>query len=264
MADAADASAQAEINRLNRELRRNLLLETALIAFGLGAVAILSVVVVLYAYATQNCPLFALGLYILTVHVGFHVSEFLTAALLRPHDTHPDAFMLFHSPAYMAASAVALAEFLLEAYAMPESWKLSASAHPILASLFRLNEAAAVFFTLLVVVFYGIRVTAMLQCGANFSLMIEDERRSSHQLVQHGLYAHLRHPSYFGWFWRTFFAQCILANPICAVAHTVVTWYFFKQRIAYEEATMERPDYFGAEYTAYKKRTYVGIPFCCA
>lgn len=260
--DQADVNAREEISRLNHELRRNLLLETALIGFALGAVAVLSILLVVYAHLYHKDELLALGLYVLTVHVAFHLSEFVTAALLRPHDAHPDAFMLFHSKAYMAASGVALVEFFVEAYLVPEGWKLSPSRHPVLAFFLRIHPCAAVLFTVLVVAFYAIRVAAMLQCGANFSLMIESERRGSHRLVQHGLYAYLRHPSYFGWFWRTCFAQFILANPLSAVAHTVVTWFFFRSRIPYEEATMQRSDYFGEEYKAYKRRTYIGIPFC--
>ncbi|KPI85457.1 putative prenyl protein specific carboxyl methyltransferase [Leptomonas seymouri] len=257
-----EADARRDVDRLNRELHRNLFLETALIAFVLGAVTILSMGLVFYAYATHNATLLALGLYVLVVHVAFHLCEFFIAALLRPHDTHPDAFMILHSKEYVAASSGALLEFFVEAYFVPGSWKLCTVRHPILGFFFRVNLAGAALFTFLVVIFYGIRVTAMLQCGANFSLTIESERRGSHRLVTHGLYRYLRHPAYFGWFWRTCFAQCILANPLSMVVHTAVTWYFFHSRIPYEESTLERPDYFGEEYTAYRHRTFVGIPFC--
>ncbi|KPA86316.1 putative prenyl protein specific carboxyl methyltransferase [Leptomonas pyrrhocoris] len=258
----SDANARDEADCLNRELRRNLLLETAVIAFAIGALTILSIALVFYGYVTHSDALFALGLYVLTVHFAFHMSEFLTAAYQRPHDTHPDAFVIFHSKEYLTASALALLEFFIEAYAVPESWKLSPSRHPLLGAVLRINRTGAVLFTALVVFFYGIRVVAMLQCGSNFSLIIESDRRSSHRLVRHGLYRYLRHPSYFGWFWRSLFAQLVLANPLSAVVHTVVSWYFFRSRVAYEEATLEREDYFGEEYKAYKRRTYIGIPFC--
>ncbi|KAI5689366.1 Phospholipid methyltransferase [Leishmania braziliensis] len=250
-----------EIRRINRELRRNLILETALIAFALGVLTVVSVLLTAYGWHTHNDNLFALGLYILVAHLAFHIFEFLAAALTRPHDTHPDAFMVFHSTPYLIANGTALLEFFLEAYAIPEGWKLDPTRHPLLGFFLRVNCASALLFTLLVAVFYGIRVMSMLQCGANFSLMIEDERRSSHQLVTQGLYRYLRHPAYFGWFWRTCCAQWILANPVSAVVHTVVTWYFFRSRIAYEEATLQRPDYFGETYKKYMACTIVGIPF---
>jgi hypothetical protein len=40
-----------------------------------------------------------------------------------------------------------------------------------------------------------------------------------------------RHPSYFGWFWWAVGTQVILANPICLVAYTYVSWRFFDDRI---------------------------------
>lgn len=250
-----------EARRLSRELRRNLILETAITAFLLGAATVVSVLLAVYGWRTDNDGAFALGLYLLVAHLTFHVCEFLAAALTRPHDTHPDAFMVFHSTPYLLASGTALLEFVLEWCLVPTTWKLDAARHPFWGFFFRVNWAAAVLFSILAVVFYGVRVVGMLQCGSNFSLMIEDERRSSHQLVTHGLYRYLRHPAYFGWFWRTVFAQCILANPLSAVAHTAVTWHFFRSRIPYEEATLQRADYFGETYKQYKARTTVGIPF---
>ncbi|KAG5466342.1 hypothetical protein LSCM4_01490 [Leishmania orientalis] len=249
------------MRRMNRELRRNLILETALIAFALGVLTVASVYLAAFGWRTHNDTLFALGLYILVAHLAFHVSEFLAAAITRPHDTHPDAFMMFHSREYLIANGTALLEFFVEAYVIPESWKLDPARHSVLGFFLRVNFASALLFTLLVIVFYGIRVVSMLQCGSNFSLMIEDERRSSHQLVTHGLYRYLRHPAYFGWFWRTVCAQWIVANPLSAFAHTGVAWYFFRARIAYEEATLQRPDYFGEAYKNYKAQTVVGIPF---
>ncbi|CBZ30854.1 putative prenyl protein specific carboxyl methyltransferase [Leishmania mexicana MHOM/GT/2001/U1103] len=249
------------IRRINRELQRNLILETALIAFALGVLALAGVLLAAYGWHTHDDSLFALGLYILVVHIAFHVLEFLVAGFTRPHDTHPDAFMVFHSTPYLIASGTALLEFFVELYAIPETWKLDPTRHAVLGFFVRVNYASALLFTLLVVVFYGIRVVSMLQCGSNFSLMIEHERHSNHQLVTHGLYRYLRHPAYFGWFWRTCCAQWILANPVSAVVHTGVTWYFFRSRIAYEEATLQRPDYYGEAYKRYKARTIVGIPF---
>ncbi|KAG5466884.1 hypothetical protein LSCM1_01061 [Leishmania martiniquensis] len=249
------------VRRVNRELQRNLVLETALIAFTLGVLTVASVLLTAFGWRTHDDTLFALGLYILVAHIAFHVLEFLTAALTRPHDTHPDAFMVCHSTEYLIANGAALLEFVVEAYLIPERWKLDPSRHALLGFFFRVNAASALLFTLLVIIFYGIRVVSMLQCGSNFSLMIEHERRPSHRLVTHGLYRYLRHPAYFGWFWRTACAQWILANPLSAVAHTGVAWYFFRSRIAYEEATLQRPDYFGEAYKRYKAHTVVGIPF---
>ncbi|KAG5492723.1 hypothetical protein JKF63_01303 [Porcisia hertigi] len=256
-----EAVDKEEIRRINRELQRNLILETALIAFVLGVLTVASILLAAYGWYTHDDKLFALGLYIFIAHLSFHVLEFLAAALTRPHDTHPDAFMVFHSNPYLIATGTALLEFFLEAYAIPESWKLDPSHHALLGFFCRVNRASALLFTFFAAFFYGIRVVSMLQCASNFSLVIEEERRPTHQLVTHGLYRYLRHPAYFGWFWRTCCVQWILANPVSALAHAGVSWYFFRSRIAYEEVTLQRPDYFGEAYKKYRARTITGIPF---
>lgn len=251
-----------ELAFIRRELQRNLFLETALTAFGLGVVAAGGIVLAVAGWYTDRVEIFAIGLYVLVAHVTFHLAEFITAVVARPHDTHPGAFMVFHSKAYISASLLAFAEFLIETLFVPEDWKVSQRAHPFLGSVFRLNFTAVSFFSLVTLFFYGIRVVAMLQCGPSFSLMIEGERRHGHVLIQHGLYRYFRHPAYFGWFWRTVMAQLILANPFTAILHTAVTWMFFRSRIPYEELIMEEEDFFGEQYKAYKSKTIVGIPFC--
>ncbi|EPY28495.1 hypothetical protein STCU_05085 [Strigomonas culicis] len=101
----------------------------------------------------------------------------------------------------------------------------------------------------------------MVQSGPNFSLLIETEKRDEHVLIESGCYAVLRHPAYFGWFWRTFCSQLIVANPLCFLFHTTATWLFFKDRIPYEESLLVSDDFFGEKYEAYRRGTPVGIPF---
>ena len=80
-------------------------------------------------------------------------------------------------------------------------------------------------------------------------------------MVTSGLYAYIRHPSYFGWFWRTSVCQIVLMNPICFVAFIVVTWRFFEDRIKEEEELLESEEFFGQKYTNYKRRVPTYIPF---
>ena len=79
-----------------------------------------------------------------------------------------------------------------------------------------------------------------------------------HALVTHGIYAWLRHPAYFGFFWWAVGTQLLLANPLALVAYTGATFYFFYDRIPYEEELLVH--FFGSEYKAYRKRTWIGIP----
>lgn len=191
----------------------------------------------------------ALGAYLFVCYVYYHMAEFMIAALYRPHDTHPDAFLLVHSKEYTLATVAAFTEFFVEALLVPDAWKLC-----------RLDFWTVAVFGALTGLFYTVRVVAMVQCGANFSLRIEVEHRPEHVLVQDGLYRHMRHPSYFGWFWRTVFSQVLLMNPVCLVGFSIVSWKFFSRRIADEEEILASDEFFGEKYLQYIKSTRTGIP----
>ena len=246
-------------DRLSRALRV-LLLEypmtiprIAIVSFILGFLGAVSIVMIcspLFFAERESLWVPALGTYLLVCVVYYHMAEFLIAALYRPHDTHPEAFLIGQSREYVIASCAALVEFLVEVALVPDSWKL-----------FSLSQSSVVCFGLLAFGFYTIRVLAMVQCGANFSLQIETVHRSDHVLVQHGVYRYLRHPSYFGWFWRTVFSQFLLMNPICSVGFILVSWRFFDQRISAEEELLASDEFFGSKYADYAKVTPTGIPF---
>jgi protein-S-isoprenylcysteine O-methyltransferase len=232
----------------------DIFIKISLISFGLGLAAAVSTFLMWGYVSTRllegfSVQTFAFGLYLLTSHVVFHLVEFLVAARYRPHDTHPRAFMVLHSTPFVVATVAAITEFYIETFWVPEAWR------PI-----KLSAASAMFFSLLTLVFYACRVIAMIQAAANFALEIEVEHRKDHFLVKTGLYAKLRHPAYFGWFWRTVCTQLILMNPICLVGFTYVTWAFFRDRIREEEELLLSPDFFGTEYEIYRKSTVTGIP----
>lgn len=69
---------------------------------------------------------------------------------------------------------------------------------------------------------------------------------------------YLRHPSYFGWFYWSVGTQLVLCNPLCTVAYAAAAWYFFHERIPYEERLLVR--FYGEKYTKYAKSTTIGIP----
>lgn len=107
------------------------------------------------------------------------------------------------------------------------------------------------------------RSVAMATASSNFSHIIEGEKRQEHVLVTSGVYALLRHPAYFGFFWWSVGTQLLLANPVCVLAYAVASFEFFRDRIKYEEQLLV--EFFGDEYRAYRRRTYIGIPllsFC--
>ncbi|EAN88414.1 prenyl protein specific carboxyl methyltransferase, putative [Trypanosoma cruzi] len=239
---------------------RNLMRETALTGFFLGACFMFALVLICHSlWYTGSVEEYAAGVYILCIPVLFHMSEFLVAASLGRHDTHPDTFLLTHSGEYTAATSAAWIEFFLEWLLVPERWKVPRGTFA--GWLLRLNYSTVTVAAVMAVAFYLVRVVGMLHCGRNFSLLIETERRASHVLVDNGIYAVLRHPAYFGFFWRTLCSQLVLANPLCLVLYAVVMWHFFSCRIAYEESVLEGEEFFGERYKAYKAKTMAGIPF---
>lgn len=219
----------------------------------LGAVGGLCCGVLLYAWMySSSIGLFSLSLYILVVHICFHLTEFIIAVRYRPHDIDVQSFMIFHSTSYLIASGLAFVEFFVK-------YAYSAEIY-FFPLVLKLNYWTSCAFAFLALCFYGFRIIAMIHCGENFSLNIEENKRRDHRLVTNGIYAVLRHPSYFGWFWRTLLAQLIIGNTVSCLLHTIITWYFFKKRIRYEEQILESEEFFGESYQEYKSKTYIGIP----
>ena len=121
----------------------------------------------------------------------------------------------------------------------------------------------------------------MIHAGSNFNHLIQSKKKQGHVLVTGGIYKHLRHPSYFGFFWWGLGTQVVLGNTVCLVGYGVVLWRFFRRRIesmlipfrglrrdllltggrsCTEEETL-LIGFFGIDYVRYRDRTRVGIPF---
>lgn len=99
----------------------------------------------------------------------------------------------------------------------------------------------------------------MARAGSNFNHIVQKEKHAGHRLVTDGVYAYLRHPSYFGFFWWSMGTQLVLGNVVCLVGFAVVLGRFFRRRVRREEELLV--GFFGEEYRAYRARTWVGIPF---
>lgn len=177
----------------------------------------------------------------------YHMSEFLTTVRYNSSISSYDSFLLNQSKAYVIAVLASWAEFWLEALFLP---KLKTSTVGHLLSFVGL---------LFVLVGQTCRTGAMVTAQSNFTHEIQGEKTKTHKLVTGGLYAYLRHPSYFGWFWWSIGTQLLVVSPICTVAYAAVSWNFFKERIAFEERQLE--NFFPKEYPAYKAKTPVGIPY---
>jgi protein-S-isoprenylcysteine O-methyltransferase len=218
-------------------------------------------------FAVQNAsPLWRPPFFVLALSV-FHFLEFYTTARYNTAFAEVKAYLLSaNGTAYNVAHTVALLETTIF--------------HTILSYPAVLPELANVYmlslgFTLLVTGQF-VRSFAMKQAGQNFNHTVQVKKAVGHELVTHGVYAYLRHPSYFGFFWWSLGSQIILGNPISFIAFALVLWKFFSERIKskycivrsltselteFSEEETFLVKFFSDEYVQYRKRTTVGIPF---
>jgi len=186
---------------------------------------------------------FGLGWYVIFMSL-FHYLEYLVTALTNPLNLSTDSFLLNHSMAYGLAAAASLVEYFLELYFCPgmKQWLAVSAVGAV---------GCAAGDTL--------RKLAMFHAGANFNHIVQSYKQDDHQLVTQGVFAHVRHPSYVGWFYWSICTQLILCNPFCLMAYTAVSWKFFSERIYMEEYTLL--NFFGEQYRKYQCQVPTGLPF---
>lgn len=100
-----------------------------------------------------------------------------------------------------------------------------------------------------------LRWVAMRTLGRQFSGYVT--LQENHQLVQSGIYRHIRHPIYLGTV-LTFPGWALIFRSWLAVPALVLTTAFVAARIRQEEKLLQ--DTFGADFEAYRRRTWRLIP----
>lgn len=110
----------------------------------------------------------------------------------------------------------------------------------------------------LVILGEALRKAGIVTARHNFTHRVQLTRRPQHTLVKHGVYAHVRHPGYLGWFIWSVSSQILLLNPCCTLGFTAAAWLYFRRRIRFEEACLLQ--FFGSEYREYMARTPTFIP----
>lgn len=210
--------------------------KTQVIAYVLGLVSTLGVYLIMSGKAVP------MGIFLCLLSF-FHMWEFLYNAMFHPETVTMDSFLINHSTEFQFAMSFALAEYVIEAYLFP--W---------------LKTPTWITYIATVVAVSGqiIRTLAMATAGFSFNHVIQTERVAGHELITHGIYSILRHPSYFGWFYWSVATQVIMANPLSIIGYAYFTHKFFKERIVDEE--VELLTMFGRPYIDYANRTYIGIP----
>lgn len=184
-----------------------------------------------------------MGVYFLFMS-SFHYSEYVTISWANPSTLSTDTFMLNHSVAYLVAATSSWLEFIIEVYLWPV-----------------MKENLTILLVGVLICIGGeiLRKLAIITASTSFNHIVQYHKSEDHVLVTHGVYSLCRHPSYAGWFWWSIGTQIILANPICLVLYTIVSWKFFHERILVEEVTLV--NFFLDKYLEYQKTVPTGVPF---
>ncbi|OJJ31005.1 hypothetical protein ASPWEDRAFT_62326 [Aspergillus wentii DTO 134E9] len=221
-------------------------------AFLLGTTLGLSIFLAISLAWFASSPLWRVPFFLASLAL-FHFLEFWVTAEYNTRLASVSAFLLSSNGwAYNVAHGSAVVECIISYTFFPGSW------YPNLTEPVPGIKVQVVIGVLLMVVGQVVRTLAMAQAGSNFNHTVQVELREGHQLVKNGVYAFLRHPSYFGFFWWGLGTQLVLGNVVCFVGYALVLWRFFSSRIQREERFLIC--FFGDEYVEYKKTTRVGIP----
>ncbi|KAK0711047.1 Isoprenylcysteine carboxyl methyltransferase family-domain-containing protein [Lasiosphaeris hirsuta] len=221
----------------------------ALRSFCLGIGLALGVGGTIATLIFTSSPLWRLPFFIGTLAL-FHFLEFWTTAAYNTRVAEISSFLLTANwPAYAIAHAFATLESLVTSVVWPNRTWAPLHSGPLLC--------LAGF--VLVVIGQTVRSVAMVQAGPSFNHMVQQQRGAGHVLVTTGIYARLRHPSYFGFFWWALGTQLVLGNLISFFAYAAVLWRFFSSRIKHEEDLLIK--FFDEEYVDYRKKVGTKIPF---
>ncbi|KAK2958509.1 putative Protein-S-isoprenylcysteine O-methyltransferase B [Blattamonas nauphoetae] len=172
--------------------------------------------------------------------VFFFVSEHYLERKYHPYDK-PQPLL---TPHFAAAIIGAFLEHIIEMICFPG-----------------LKQHSTTFFVGLILTILGdlMRKTGIITLGRNFTLKISTKKRDEHELVTHGIYSKIRNPSYTGWYIWTVGSQIMLCNPVCTILFTGICWFFFADRIKYEDAYLQ--SFFKEQFEEYKNSVWSGIPF---
>jgi protein-S-isoprenylcysteine O-methyltransferase len=219
-------------------------------AFCLGLTFTGGVVSVVLILSWTSTPLWRLPFFFSALAL-FHFLEFWTTAAFNTPATSVGSFLLTANwPAYPIAHTTASLECLVRNTLFPHAGSFLPPA---------LRTGLLAFGLLCVAVGQSVRTAAMIQAGTSFNHVVQHRRDRRHTLVTSGVYAVLRHPSYFGFWWWALGTQLVLGNGLCLAAYALVLWRFFFARVRHEEGLLVH--FFGDEYVQYRRRTGTWIPF---
>jgi protein-S-isoprenylcysteine O-methyltransferase len=180
-----------------------------------------------------------------------HLSEYLFVASYHTHQLNWDSFLINQSKFYVLAHAIAVTEYTLKYFFLPSlellegvEWLIRMVTLPV--------------GLIMLAIGHTVRITAMFTAARSFHHLVQYRHKEGHVLVTNGIYAYLRHPSYFGWFVWCLGTQVVLINPVSWVGFYFASVKFFVDRVPDEELLLE--EFFGEDYIDYALRTPIWIP----
>ena len=194
-------------------------LRSALLGLFLG----LSSSLTAYFILVQPSPLWRVPSFLAILSL-FHFLEFYITAAYNPTVASISAFLFSQNgSAYTIAHTMAFLECLISCRLLGEHKEMLVG-----------QKLTTLLLTLgfgMVAVGQGVRSLAMVHAGSNFNHTVQVRKKEGHELVTDGIYAWLRHPSYFGFFWWGLGTQLVMGNWLCLFGYTMVLWRFFHDRI---------------------------------
>ncbi|CAB4055656.1 NOM1 [Lepeophtheirus salmonis] len=115
----------------------------------------------------------------------FHYSEYMVTAISNPKNISIDSYLINHGKEYGIALFASWLEYFIEYY--------------FFGKTFNYLSCLGVFLCLTGDI---TRKVAMLQAGASFNHIVQNDRKGDHTLITTGLYSISRHPSYVGWIYH--------------------------------------------------------------
>ncbi|XP_078171821.1 S-isoprenylcysteine O-methyltransferase [Carex rostrata] len=175
--------------------------------------------------------------------VFFHVSEYFLAIFFHGRSNVSCSSLLI-TKHYAIAMGFALVEYVVELTLFPQ-----------MKNIWFLSNCGLV----MIIIGEVIRKAAIVTAGRSFTHLIRIYYEEQHELITHGIYRIMRHPSYCGFFVWAIGTQFMLCNPISFIGFLLALWRFFSKRIPYEEFFLRQ--FFGRDYVEYARKVPSGLPF---
>jgi protein-S-isoprenylcysteine O-methyltransferase len=201
-------------------------------SFLLGLVLGLTTLISLHLLLVEQHTLWRLPFFLASLSLFHFLEYYITAEYNTPYATISAFLLSQNGSAYNIAHSTAMLECLLTRLLAPSSY-FNLTSYIFGGPTFAERYVVPLGLVMMIIGQFT-RSFAMVTAATNFNHTVQVRRREGHELVTNGIYAWLRHPSYFGFFWWGLGTQVVLGNRLCLAAYTLVLWRFFNSRIRSE------------------------------